>query len=177
MISGDRGVDQAQCGQIPDPVEGVRPGFTLLRGERIVRSVFAQRGVRITGREEFPDDVLPDGRGPAATTGDLLVVLLDVLRPVAEVEVTAGHRQHVDSLDLLRLRTEPGGVGTTVAPDHANRGVLPAGREGAAVHVEPVLLDRRGLRRVDEDACVPHSGVSGDLTPLDQRIGEVHALG
>ena len=88
IVGSDRGVDQAECGQIADPMEGVRPGFTFLRDERVVRPVI--------GSTRWPDQPVAWNspmmschlRGwPSAVGDDLLVVLFDVVGQVAQVQV------------------------------------------------------------------------------------------
>ena len=136
-----------------------------------------QRRIRIAGRQELPDDVLPTRAARRRCCTISCVVLLDVLRVVAQVEMPTGDRQHVDALDLLRVGAEPGGVRPAVAPDHADRRCA-SNRPGRSCRRRRTSTagDGCGLRGVDVDPGVAHRGVAGRLAPLDQRVGEVHPL-
>ena len=99
-------------------------------------------------------------------------------RAAPEVERGARQREHVDPVDVDRVRGP-----TTCRKSAPSPHTIPATgcpyalREHVVVDVEPVLLDRRGERLVEEDAEVARGGVAGDGPPQRERCGEVRVLG
>ena len=79
-------------------------------------------------------------------------------------------------MDLLRVPGPPRGVGRPGIPDDPRQGVLGTRRVDRLVGVEPVLLDREGLQRMEEQPEVPELGAPGGLPPEHHRLREVRGF-
>ena len=94
-----------------------------------------------------------------------------------QIERAGGDGQNVDAVDLLRITGPPGRIVGPTVPDDAGDWMRHGFREDLLIDIEPVPLDRLGLRRHEEESEIANLILAGLGAPVDDCGGEVHRLG